>query len=88
MVPAPPVATSEPEPDPEEILKSEEFMDWQNIKQHLADPDLEKLFDKTPEKDEQEPPKDEKVEKETESRTAHATSTTPDAAATAAHDEL
>lgn len=54
-------------------------MDWQEIKKHLADPDLEKVFDKTPD---QEPLKDDKVEKETESPTA------PDATASAAHDEL
>ena len=88
VVPAPPVATGEPEPDPEEILKSEEFMDWQDIKKRLADPDLEKVFDKTPEDHEQQPPKHEKVEKETASQTPQDTSTAPDATATATHDEL
>ena len=40
--PAPPVATGEPEADPEELLRSEEFVDWQDIKKRLADPDVEK----------------------------------------------
>jgi heat shock protein beta len=86
--PAPPVATGEPEADPEAILRSEEFVDWQDMKKHLADPDLEKVFDKTPDEDEPEPPKHDRVEKETGYQTPSTTSAAPEATATAAHDEL
>jgi len=81
VAPAPPVATGEPEADPEAILQSEEFVDWQDMKKHLAEPDLAKGFDKTPDEDEPEPPVHDKVEKETGSDATDATSTP-------AHDEL
>jgi len=87
VVPKPPVAASEPEPDPEAILSAEDFVDWKDIKKHLADPDLE-VSDKTPDEDESEPPKHETVEKETGSQTPATSSTAPEATATAAHDEL
>ena len=60
MVPAPPVATGEPEADPKAILSTEDFVDWKDIKKHLADFDLE-VFDKTPDEDESEQPKHETV---------------------------
>ena len=85
--PAPPVATSEPEPDPEEILRGEEFVDWQDMKKHLADPDLEKAFDTTPGEDEPESPTHDRAEKETEYQTP-TTSAAPEATSTAPHDEL
>lgn len=78
--PAPPVATGEPEPDPETILNSEEFVDWQDIKKRLADPELEKVFDATPGEDEPEPSTHDRVGKET--------SAAPEGTSTAAHDEL
>jgi len=81
--PAPPVATGEPEADPEAILQSEEFVDWQEMKKHLADPDLEKVFDKTPNEDEPESSTDDRVEKETGYQPA-----APEATPNAAHDEL
>jgi len=87
VVPAPPVATRGPEPDPEVILGAEGFVDWKDIKKHLADPDLE-VFDKTPGEDESEPPMHETVEKETGRQTPATSSATREATATAAHDEL
>ena len=57
-----PGATGEPEADPETILQSEELVDWQNMKKHLADP---KVFDKTPDEDEPGPPVHDRVEQET-----------------------
>ena len=88
MVPAPPVATGEPEADPEAILGAEEFVDWQDMKKHLADPDLGNVFDKSPNEDELESSKHESVEQETGHRTLPSTSAKPEATATAAHDEL
>ena len=87
MVPAPPVAASEPEADPEAIPSAEDFVDWKDIKKHLADPDLE-VFDHTPDEDESEPPKHETVEKETGSQPPATSSAAPKATATATHDEL
>jgi len=84
VVPAPPVATSEPEADPEAILSAE---DQKGIKRHLADPDLE-VFDKTPDEDVSEPPKHETVEKETGSQTPVPSSAAPETTATAARNEL
>jgi len=88
VVPAPPVATGEPEADPEAILGSEEFADWQEMKKHLADPDLEKVFDTTLGENESEPPMRDRVEKETGYQTPSTTSAAPEATQTAAHDEL
>jgi hypothetical protein len=89
VVPAPPVATGEPEPDPEAILAGEEFGDWQNMKKHLMDPDLESAFGKIPADDELEPPKHEKVEQERETKNVESNQTTvPEATATPTHDEL
>ena len=87
MAPAPPVATGEPEADLEAILSAEDFVDWKDIKEHLADPDLE-VFDKTPNEDESDPPKHETVEKETGSQTPTTLSAAPEATATAAHDAV
>jgi len=87
VVPAPPVASGEPEADPEALLSAEDFVDWQDIKKHLADPDLE-VLDRTPDEDESEPSKHETVEKETGSQTPETSSAAPEATATAAHDEL
>ena len=69
------MATGEPEPDPESILESEEFVDWQDMKKHLAEPDLEKVSDTTPGED-------------AGYQTPSTTSDTPEATSTAAHDEL
>lgn len=62
-VPAPPVDTGEPEAEPEAILRSEGFVDWQDMKTHLTDPALN-VIEKTPGKDEPEPPTHDRVEKE------------------------
>jgi hypothetical protein len=80
--PAPPVATGEPEANPEAILQNEEFVDWQDMKKHLSDPDLEKAFDKSPDEDE--------PDKEKEQETGYQTPSTASTAteATATHDEL
>ena len=86
--PAPPVATGEPEPDPEAILSGEEFVDWQDMKKRLADPDLDKVFDATPGEDEPEPLTHDKVETETEYQTPSTTSAAPETTSTAPHDEL
>lgn len=82
VVPAPPVATGEPDADPEAILKAEEFVDWQDIKKNVADPDL-KVFDISPDEDEPEPPKHQRVEKE-----AGYQPPPPSDAAGTVHDEL
>jgi hypothetical protein len=88
--PAPPVAAGEPGADPEAILQSEELVDWQDMKRRLADPDLENVLGVAPEEDEPEPPKDERVEKETGYETPQTAPApaTPEATTTAAHDEL
>ena len=65
VVPAPHIAASEPEADPETFLSAEDFVDWKDIEKHLADPDLE-VFDRTPDENESEP---QTVEKETGSQT-------------------
>ena len=80
VVPAPPVSTRGPEPDLKVNLGAEDFVDWKDIKKHLADPDLE-VFDKTPSEDESEPPKHETVEKETGRQT-------PATSSAAREDEL
>lgn len=87
MTPAPPVATGEPDADPEAILKAEEFVNWQDIKKNLADPDLEKVFDMTPDEDESAPPQQQNVEKEAGHQPLPP-SAEPEAATTAAHVEL
>ena len=87
VVPASPVATREPEADPKAIVSAEDFVDWKDIKKHLADPDLE-VFNKTPDEDESDPPKHEMIEKETESQTPATLSAAPEATATAAHDAV
>jgi len=86
VVPAPPVAAGEPEADPEAILQSEEFMDWQEVKKKLGDADLEeKGFGST---------SDERVrerEREETDQTPQSTSGTPgtpQVTRAAPHDEL
>ena len=81
VVPAPPVATSEPEPDPEAILSTEDFVDWKDIKKRLANPGLE-VFDKTPDEDER------NRRSMRQSQTPATSSVAPEATTTAAHDEL
>jgi len=85
---APPGATGEPEADPEAILQSEELVDWQNMKKHLADPDLAKVFDKIPDEDEPGPPVHDRIEQETGYQTPSTASDATEATSTAAHDEL
>jgi len=55
------------------------------MKKHLADPDLAKVFDKTPDEDEPEPPVHDKVEKGTGYQTPSTASDATEATATAAH---
>jgi len=78
VVPAPPVATGGPEADPKAILSTEDFVDSKDIKQHLADPDLE-VFGKTPDEDHRNMRR---------SQTPATSSVAPEATTTVAHDEL
>ena len=91
VVPVPPVATSEPEADPEAILEAilsaEDFMDWKGIKKHLADPNLE-VFNRTPDEDKLDPLKDEVVEKKLGPQRPGTLSAIPEATANAAHNAV
>ena len=75
------MATGELEADPEAILQSEEFVDWQDMKKRLAYPDLAKVFDWTPDGDEPKTPVHDRVEK----ATGHQTPSATEATSTAAH---
>ena len=66
-------------------MNNEEFVDWQDMKKRLADPELENMFDTTQGDDGPEPPTHDRVEKETGSETP---STAPEATSTTTHDEL
>jgi len=81
----PPVATGEPEADPGGDSECGGFLDWKDIKKHLADPDSE-VFDKTPDEEESEPPRHRTVEQETGSQTPATSSAAPEATVTAVHD--
>jgi len=58
------------------------------MKEHLADPDLEKMFDTTLGENESEPPMHDRDEKETGYQTPSTTSAAPEAIQTAADDGL
>ena len=81
VVPAPPVATGEPEADPEGILSTDDFVDWKEIKKHLAVLNLE-VFDKAPDEDSR------NYRSMRRSQTPATSSVAPEATTTAAHDEL
>ena len=70
----------EPEADPEPILRNEGPMDWQK---HHADPDLEKMSDKTLDEDEPVSPTNDRLEKKTGYQTPSTTSAATEATPTA-----